>query len=63
METMAGTAEVLDVRSAEDDRAWARIGRIAAYVAGRGASFPAPTGPAGRSAWSCGRYRTRTCRS
>ena len=36
METMAGTGEVLDVRSAEGDRAWARIGRIAAYAAAIG---------------------------
>jgi hypothetical protein len=36
MDTMAEAGAVLDVRSADDDRAWARIGRIAAYVAGIG---------------------------
>jgi hypothetical protein len=36
MDTMAGTGTVLDVRSADADRAWARIGRLAAYVAAVG---------------------------
>ena len=36
MNTMAGTGTVLDVRTVEDDRAWARIGRLAAYVAAIG---------------------------
>ena len=36
METMAGTGRVLDVRSVDEDRAWARIGRLAAYGAGIG---------------------------
>jgi hypothetical protein len=34
--TMAGTGAALDARSVDDDRAWARIGRIAAYFAGIG---------------------------
>ena len=36
METMAGTGTVLDVSTIEDDRAWARVGRPAAYVAALG---------------------------
>jgi hypothetical protein len=36
METMADTATVLDVGTVEDDRAWARVGRLAAYVAAIG---------------------------
>jgi hypothetical protein len=36
METMAGTGNVVDVRSTEEDRAWSRIGRLAAYLAGVG---------------------------
>jgi hypothetical protein len=36
MDTMAGTGTVLDVRHTNDDRAWARIGRLAAYVAAIG---------------------------
>jgi hypothetical protein len=36
MGTMAGTETVLDVRSTEEDRAWARTGRLAASVAAIG---------------------------
>jgi hypothetical protein len=36
MDTLAGTGTVLDVSSAEADRAWARIGRLAAYGAAIG---------------------------
>lgn len=36
MDTMAGTGRVLDVRSVEDDRAWARVGRLAGFVAAIG---------------------------
>ncbi len=36
METMAGTGTVLDVGRVDEDRAWARVGRLAAYVAAIG---------------------------
>jgi Domain of unknown function (DUF4386) len=36
MHTVAGTEAVLDVTTVDADRAWARIGRIAAYVAAVG---------------------------
>lgn len=36
MKAMANTGTVVDVRSTEDDQAWSRIGRLAAYVAGVG---------------------------
>jgi hypothetical protein len=36
MDTMTGEGTVLDVRSAEADRAWARVGVIAAYTAAVG---------------------------
>ena len=36
METMAGTGSVLDVGTIDEDRAWGRVGRLAAYGAAIG---------------------------